>query len=472
MDQSVSNPMAETCKSDVMDSAVLPPMLNGWPVVGNLVAWRLDPIRFLQRALKAYPKAFRYRIGPHNLLYCGHPEIADRILRINAKNYTKSSLYQGAKPLLGNGLIMSEGDVWRSQRRLMQTAFHEPAIARGINLIKSSCARMVGEIESFAKSGAPFDINLVLSNFTLEVITHMIFGDGISRDESQAVYHNLNIVVPAIYRRMYALLPLPLSWPTPANRTIREAISCLDAIIARHIAAIRRGDAGSNAPGRGGEGSSTLLGRMLATRDENGAEMSDQQLRDEVMTIFLAGNETTATVLTWLMTELTADEALQLELGRAIANYTDYDQENDFLESVLYETMRLYPPAWAVGRQAKVEDHVGNVRIIPEDLCFVPIYFIHRHPEFWTEPEKFQSMRFLSPEFRHKFNPAYIPFASGLRSCLGKHLSLLEMRVGMGEILKRFSFQRVNAGPVVASHSIVLKPKDPVMVRARLKTDG
>ncbi len=440
------------------------------PLAGAWLYWfTRDPLAAIGKALEVHGDLSRAEIRLPGLDLAMHlvvhPDHARHVLMENQHNYRKAFTYAPLKALLGNGLLTSEGETWLTQRRLIQPMFHQRQIAEFIDPIWDACAVM-SESWKGVPSDQPIEMCEQMSSLTLDIVGRALFGSSLGADGprvSQAVGTLQELALKAFRNPMY--------WPFAAApqkvpvRRYREAVKTMDEIIFNLISQRRRS----------GEASPDLLGKLMTARDEGTDEpMSDVQIRDELMTFMLAGHETTATALSWTFYLLSKDvdgrRRLIAEvddvLGDRPPELDDY-QRLEYTRAVLQEAMRLYPPAWFVDREAIGDDEIGGYAIAAGSTVSVSPYFVHRHRDFWAEPERFEPERFMRPDDATK--RAYIPFGSGRRGCIASGFAMLEGVLALATISRRYLLDLVPGHPVATRAEVTLTPRDglPMFIRER-----
>ncbi len=389
-------------------------------------------------------------------IFLNKPEYIEHVLLTNHRNYTKSLfLRRVLGPLLGEGLLISEGEFWRRQRRIAAPAFHQKRIAEFVATMASSTAAV---LEQWQARREPFDITAEMMALTLDIIARTMFSTDV-RAEVETVRHLMDVVV-AMRPSMLDLIGLPEWLPRPQPRSYRRAIAAFDVMVARLVAE-RRAEGGDRGD---------LLSMLLAARDpETGEAMSDKQLRDEILTIFLAGHETTANALSWtwylLAQHPEAEARLHKEvdgvLGDRLPGFADL-AELKWPRMVFEEAMRLYPPAHTISRTAIGEDRIGGVRVPPGATVTISIYVTHRNPHLWPEPERFDPERF-APEAvarRHRF--AYLPFGGGPRICIGNGFAMAEAQIIIAAIAQRYRLKLVPEHKVEPIGLVTLRAKNGI----------
>jgi cytochrome P450 len=423
-----------------------------------------DPIRLYMKARDEYGDIVRFRALPSIHWYlASHPNDVEKVLYGNQHNYRKGDFFnKSAGVLVGNGLLTSEGDFWRRQRRLSQPAFHRQRLAGLASTMTATAEAMSERWYGYAKSDQPFDIASEMMRLTLQTASLTLFGTDIS-GETDTVGRALRIAFDHVGYRLVHPFTMPINIPTPRNLRFSKAKRVLDKVVYGIIDQRRRS----------GKDTGDLLSMLLLAQDEErGGGMSDLQLRDEVLTLFIAGHETTAVTLswTWYLLGKNPDVALKLRaelenvLGGRTPTFDDLPRLQ-YTKMIFEETMRLYPPAWALPRQAIEEDVLGGYYIPAGSGVDVSPYVTHRHPDFWEEPEKFDPERFRPERAANRPRFAYFPFGGGSRTCIGNNFAMMEAQLILAIFAQRFRVDLVENHPVVPDPTFVLKPRHGVMVR-------
>jgi cytochrome P450 len=387
-------------------------------------------------------------------------DMAREILVEQADAFVKGyGLSYFARPLLGNGLLTSERDFHRRQRRMMAPAFVHKRITDYAAVI---AARTEAAQGGWAE-GETIDLSAAMMRLTLEIVGATLFGAEVG-PEAEEIGAALTAAMEHATRALRAVVPIPPTWPTPANRRGLEAIARLDRTVYRLIEERRRD---------GGDRGDFLSMLLLAQDEDDGSVMTDKQVRDEAMNIFLAGHETTANALTWAFYLLAQHPAVREQLEREVdlvlagraPTLADLPSMPLSL-AVLKEAMRLYPPAYVVARRAVREVTVQGHRIAKNELALVNIIGMHRRPEYFSEPRRFDPSRFLPENEKRLVKNAFLPFGAGPRVCIGNHFALLEGQVAIAALAQRV---RLDLPPGAARAEIepliTLRPKAGVPMR-------
>jgi cytochrome P450 len=371
------------------------------------------------------------RMGLHRLFLIIHPEHVRHVLHTDRQNFDKLKTWESSRQLmLGDGLIASNGPAWKRQRRLMSTSFTPRSVEQYHSLMAAAAEAATKRWDSIAKAGQPVDLFDEMARVTAWIILRSMFGTDISEERLRSMEgHVENLIEFVNHREMLPVKP-PLWAPLPRHRRYREAKTQVDSLI-HDIIARRRAETQSRWP-------NDLLSKLMSVRDEEtGEAMSDQLVRDECLGIFVAGHETTARTLSFLWYALHENpdvaKRLRAELDSVLPQgqppALEHFQKLPYMDRVLKEVLRLYPPAPAFPRDPIADLTLNDVHIPAGTFLLVFPYATHRHPDFWDEPERFDPDRFL-PEKEAALHPyAYYPFGAGSRLCLGNGFAMLEMRI-------------------------------------------
>jgi cytochrome P450 len=429
---------------------------------------RFGVIEFLRRVREDQLSVVNPELSGRNityarLLFLDHfliikPEYIEHVLLTNRVNYRKSQFLRHLLgPLLGDGLLISEGEFWRRQRRIAAPAFHSRRIADFIATM-GSCSEAA--LARWPTMTQPFDIAAEMMALTLNIISRTMFSRDVSGDV-QSVRRLMDSVV-TLRLGLLDLLGFPEWLPRRQPKAYRRAIVEFEALVSRFLAE-RRAD---------GIDRGDLMSMLLTAHDpETDEGMSDKQLRDEILTIFLAGHETTANALSWcwyLLTqhpeaEVRLHDELNRVLGGRMPTFADL-AELKWTRMVIEEAMRLYPPVHTIARTAIGEDQIGGVRVPPGALVTISPYVTHRNPNLWPEPERFNPERF-SPSCvaqRHRFT--YLPFGGGPRICIGSSFALAEAQVIVAAIAQRYRVRLAPGQTVKPIGLLTLRPKGGIWV--------
>lgn len=431
-----------------------------WPF-GHLPEMAPQATRFqtIQGWRRAYGDVFTIQLGPRKAVMVADPAVAKRVLLDNAKNYPKSAQYDKLKGLLGEGLLTSSGDFWLRQRRMMQPYFHQKYITGLLPPMVAATEDLRTRWAAHAATGQPIDVAAEMMALTLRIVGLTLFSTDVA-GEAGKVGHALTSSLEAANEEFFTLVSLPPWWPTKRRREAREARAELDQVVYGIIAERRRHPRPADAP-------RDLLDMLLAAVDEeSGQGMSDRQLRDEAMTIVLAGHETTATALGWTFYLLSKHpeagrrvrEEVREVLGDRPPTWDDLGRLA-YTGRVIDEAMRLYPPIYVIQRTAVEDDELGGYRVAAGTDVTISIYAIHHNQAHWENPEGFDPDRFLPERSAGRERYAFMPFSGGGRICIGNNFALMEAKVVLAMIAQKFRLDLVTGHPVVPHPMVVLRPK-------------
>jgi cytochrome P450 len=430
----------------------LPPGPRGWPIIGMLPAVRRDPIRVFLHAARTFGDVTYFKIGPRRGFLITNPDDVRHVLQDNARNYHKSPLYDKLRTILGNGLLTSEDDFWLRQRRIAQPAFHRQRMTALAGAMAEAARDAAARWQPLASAGQPVDVAEEMMRLTRTVVLQTLLGADLGPFTSTIDEH-WAIVNEHIGESFWSLGFDRL--PTPKYRRFKASREVLRGAVDHVVAERRRNPPGDDV------GADLLSMLMSARDDETGEAMSDEQLKVEVTTFLLAGQETTSLALTWtwylLSQHPAARERLEAELDAVLEGrppeYSDL-ASLPYLRMVVDESMRLYPPAWGFSRQAMADDQLGGFRLPRGWLAFVIPYVLHRLPAYWQNPDAFDPERFLPERSVDRPKFAFLPFGAGPRRCIGDQFALIETQLSVATFaqLYRLHLQpghRVDPWPLI-----------------------
>ncbi|HET7435189.1 MAG TPA: cytochrome P450 [Thermoanaerobaculia bacterium] len=428
----------------------------------NLRGLQHDSLRFLECAAKRYGDSVHFRIGPRRIYFFNHPELVRDVLVTRNASFAKGMVLQRTKVVLGEGLLTSEPPLHRRQRRLAQPAFHRERIARYAEVMIERAARA----RERWRDGETLDIAHEMMRLTLSVVAKTLFDADVD-DNADEIGGALTELV-----EMFPLLVHPFSdiirkLPLPRVRRFERALAQLDRVIYKIIEERRRSS----------EDRGDLLSMLLLAQDdeEGSGGMSDRQVRDEAMTLFLAGHETTANALSWTWWQLAAnpeaEAALHRELdsilGDRLPTPADYPRL-PVTEMILAESMRLYPPAWGIGRLAIEDVEIGGWTVPKNALVIVAQWVSHRDERFWPDAERFDYTRFTPEAKASRPRFAYYPFGAGPRICIGEGFAWMEGVIMLATLAQKWRFARTD-DVVKPQAYITLRPKGGMRMRANAR---
>jgi cytochrome P450 len=443
------------------------------PIFGVLPRiWR-DPLSFFQEVARDQGPVARIGLGRFTLFLLSSPDAIEHVMRDGSGNYWKGDGTAMVKPVMGDGLAVAEGDLWRRQRRLMQPAFHKRAILEFAPLMQASIDAMLDGWEERV-GGKAFDVSVCTSNLAQGLIWRTLFGEAIEQHSDQQATE-LGQALVEVNRYMnsivWSLLPIPEWLPTPRKRRFRRAMNLLETTVLGLIE--RRRQALADDPE--GFEHADLLTRLLAARDqESGKGMSAAQLRDEIMTLFVAGHDTTAGAMSWTLALLSknpeARERLHAEVDGLATDATLAESNLPYTQQVIDESMRLYPPSWLVVRTPREPDTICGYSVPKGAPLLISQYVMHRHPDLWEDPERFDPDRFAPKRAAARPHYAYFPYGGGGRKCIGIAFAQIAIRLTIASVCRRYELNLAPGHSLVPQPLITLRAKHGVSMTLKRRS--
>jgi cytochrome P450 len=438
-----------------------PPGPRGKPLLGVALELRKQGLNLFVRAARDYgdivylPLAF----GQDRILL-NHPDFIEQVLVVQHQKFHKSAMAQAAtRRLLGNGLLNSEDDFWRRQRRLTQPAFQKTRVNEYAPTMIEHARMHIAKW----RDGDVCDIADEMSRLTCGIAVKTLFGLDIG-PEADRVGENLTNLMRHQIHRVRSPIRIPARWPTPANRRADAAFAYLDSLVYGIIEERRSCGGGRN----------DLLSRLIAAMDEDGTQMTPRQLRDETMTLFLAGHETTALTLSWtwyLLAQNPAAEALlHRELNRVLGGRSPRPEDLEslpYLAAVIHEALRLYPPAYIMARLAIEPFELGGYSFPAGTTVIMSQWVTHRDARYFPDPLVFRPERWLDGLIMRLPAHAYFPFGGGPRRCIGQGFAMLEAALVTAELAQRFSLELEPGQTIVPEPLVTLRPRGGIRMRIR-----
>lgn len=430
----------------------LPPGPPGQWLSGHLPQFRHDRLGYMTWCAREYGDLVRLRFGPRRVYLVNHPDAIEEILVTNSKNFIKHFALRLNPVVLGKGLLSSDGPLWLRQRRLMQPAFARQRIASYAPIMVDYTRRQLEEWQP----GQTRDIHAEMMRLTLAIAAKTLF-DAEGSGQAGEVVEALRVAQEAFLAKVNSIFLLPTWVPTPQMIRLKRAAARLDRIIYGFIEERRK---------KKDETRTDLLSLLLNARDETDhTGMTDQQLRDEAMTLFLAGHETTALVLSWgwylLAKHPEVAAKVAEEVDRVLAGRlptADDQPQLRYIEKVALETMRLYSPAYAIGREPLTDCEILGYHVPAGTTLFMSQWVMHRDGRFWEQPDQFIPERWTDDIFSRVPKFAYFPFGGGPRLCIGNTFAMLEMVLVLATIAQRWRFTIVPGHEAVPKPAFTLRP--------------
>ncbi|PKA17821.1 cytochrome P450 [Leptospira haakeii] len=433
----------------------LPPGVFGIRALPYVSKLAKDPIGFFQLMQSKFGNSARFGLRSIVFHLITQPEDIKRVLQENNQNYHKGVFYKELGRILGKGLLNSEGEFWKKQRKLIQPSFHKQRISEFVEIM----AQETEKTSENWKKISSLDISKEMMRLTFAIVGRTLFRTEVESYAAR-IEHSLKIALELVTKRITRIFPFPFSWPTPENLKLKRALKDMHSVVDELIAERKKNP------------SNDLISMLLEVRDEEtGETMSESQVRDEAITLLLAGHETTANALSWGFYLLSKHpeicEKVREEANRVLGDKTpslEDVQKLTYTRKVLDEVLRLYPPAWVIERTAMGPDQIGGYDVETGTNISICIFNIHRNPDFWENPDKFDPDRFDEERSADRPKYAYLPFGGGPRICIGNIFALTEATLILAMLVKNYKFQTDPNHPVVMEPLVTLRPKYGILL--------
>ncbi len=444
---------------------IIPQGPAGYPIIGSLLNLA-SPQRlvWLQALTDKYGDVAKFRLLKREVYLVNHPDLVRELLVQKVDNYTKRTVaFSIVKKVLGESTFTATGDVWKRKRKLVQPSFHKNRISNLGEIMTEAIEDMLNDWELICDKKGTVEVTDAMMRLTLTVVVKALFSTALSKEEVQTV---ADVFTPLLDETNFrASFPIRMlhQFRAKKNAAYEKNIADLNEIIFRIIRERRTSTKSHN----------DLLQMLMEAQDEETGELlNDEELRDEVMTVFIAGHETTANAMSWLWAILSQQpdirEKVELEvdevLGKKKPTAADFPNLSYSLK-VFKETLRLYPPVPILPRRIEADDVLGNYKVKGGGEVFFSAYLLHRHPDFWENPETFDPNRFERETERKQHPFAYLPFGGGPRICLGNSFAMMEAVFIVAMTTQRFRLNLVSDKPIVPLISLTTRPKGGVQVR-------
>ena len=443
----------------------MPPGPKGLPVVGVAFEVRGDPLGMMQRYARQYGDIVRFQVMMQERILLNHPDFIEQVLVVQQSKFHKSELTRRiTERMLGQGLLISEGDFWRRQRRLAQPAFHRARV----NGYATTMAQIAEDHIARWSDGEERDVSQDMMGLTLDVAVRTLFGTTLPGEAGQ-VGRAMTFLMRYSLRRQRLPVRVPERWPTPNNNRARQELAFMDSLVYRIISE-------RQAPNGGAAHHDDLLALLMDAMDEDGSHMTPQQLRDETMTLFIAGHETTGQMLTWTWYALSRNpevaerlyEELHGALGGRAPEVSDL-QRLPYLQAVMNESLRLYPPAYVLARMAIEPCQIGGYDIPLGATILLAPWVTHRDPRFFADPEAFRPERWLDGLAQRLPAGAYFPFGDGPRRCIGQNFALMEAAIVIAMMAQKFRLSLLPGQDVTPEPLVTLRPRHHIHMKLQAR---
>jgi cytochrome P450 len=439
------------------------PTLKGHWLLGSVPEMKRDFLGMLVRAAREHGDLVRFRIGASDAVLVNHPDLVERVMVSRMANYGRDrAFYRAARSILGTALLINEGDSWKRRRLTFTPMFHRKVVERSAGTMVAATQRL---IERWRVRPGTVDMSQEMSALALGIVGETLFGSdfeqdapGIAAAEDQAAHD--------VFAKVQMPFQIPGFVPTPANLRLRRSRRAFELPLKKSLARARRSP---DEP--------TLAAMLLSARDqETGAPLEERHILDELIGFLLAGHETVANTLTWGLALLAQHPAVAQRLraehtavvGDRDATHEDVARLTE-TSKALNETMRMWPPGWFLPRRALQADELNGQRIPAGQVVWVVPYVLHRHPAFWSDPDRFDPERFANEKEKGRPRHAFIPFGAGQRMCIGAAYAWLELHMVMVTLLRRFDFALAEGAAMIPNPYVTLRPRGgmPITVSAR-----
>ncbi len=441
------------------------PVFRGHWLVGNIPDVLRDPIAAFTKGRVACGDLVHFRMaGPISFYLLLHPSDIKRLLQDNHENYRKDPVHTAKlKEFAGQGLTMSEGSLWRQQSRLMRPAFRNDRLESLLPSIVTPSTEMVTSWRSYSQSGQPIDVSAEMLRVSLRIVMRALF-DADPHDKAGALVESSAVLLTHAYRQMRTYIALPHWLPSFTNRRFLNARRALDQMAYDLINRRRR------FPSKRRD----LLSLLLDGGVEKKAPISDKQIHDEIITMILAGHDTTGAALTWTMYLLAQHPNVLERVAAEVSAISDFTAPSlsdldhlSYTEAVFDEAMRLFPPAWVLSRRSLGPDEFRGHRIPAGSSVFLSPFITQRHPDFWRDPNEFIPERFIGTERATQPQYAYFPFGGGPRQCIGKTFALTTAKLVLAMVLRNYKVSLATDYPVRPMPGLTLHPDRNILMKLK-----
>lgn len=437
------------------------PEYSGFPVVGVLPdLFRQQPFEFMRNVIREHGDLVKLNVGPQAIYLVSNPDYLQHILRDNHHNYQKPDLlYKAAKKVIGNGLVISTGDFWLRQRRMMQPYFHRKFLVGLTDVMTSGIGEILDTWEPAVRSSEVMNMGNEMSRITMNIITKTMFGLDLPAEDMAKVFHDMPRMIDHATIRGY--LPFLPDWfPIPGDSQFEKSLENVRDVVMRIIEQRRQDSNDAN----------DLITMLLhAVDEETNEQMTDEQIFDEAMTIFLAGFETTSTALTWLWHLLDQNPQVEQKLRAEITTVLgdgvptlESIRQLTYTKMVFQETMRMFPPVPLLPRVAVEADRLGDFAIPEKATLVLFFYGVHHNEKVWEQPDVFDPERFTPERSKGRSQFAYLPFSGGPRQCIGNEFAYMEGVLAMAMMLQRYRVSLLPDHKVTPKLSITLRPANGI----------
>ncbi len=450
-----------------MSQSPSPPKISFFQALWKIKDFAANPIPSITKSMKIFGDTYTTYLGPNKVLLTQNPAHIQHILQKNHKNYHKSKIIKTLADQIGHGLLTTDGSYWLRQRRLIQPGFHRQKLQALVDIMQQETQEFIEEWKAYAKRGEVIDLSKEMMKITLRIVAKSLFGTGITKEELEVIDEVITEQQKFIVSKVRQPYLRPWYFISGENRRQAKFSGKLDKLL-RGIINNRRNSE---------EQQDDLLDMLLSVRyEDTGEGMSEQQLRDESLILFVAGHETSANALAWTWyllgqhpdIEAQVLKEVQEVLSHRLTTFADIPHLS-YSKQVLQEVMRLYPPAWIMDRVPLEDDKLGEFDLPKGTIVNLFIYGAHRNPKYWENPEHFDPNRFTKQAIKERPTFSYFPFGGGPRLCIGQQFAYMEMQLVLAELIRNFQIEWVDNQKIDILPLVTLRPKSEMWVRLKIR---
>jgi len=432
---------------------------RGLETLQTLLNYYRDPLQTFQNLRNTYGDIFQIKFWKYHIIHLTHPDDIRAVL--NSPNFEISTIFSPAEPLIGKGLATNTGEDWNHQRQMVRPAFHHESVAHYLETIEGTTRTMLARWEACAQSQQPFDLSKDLVALNHAQLYQLLFREPLTPEDAKLL-EALKFARQYTFQRAINLISPPAFWATPTTRRFNQVVDLLNGFT---YALIRKSRATPLAQ-------KDVLAHLIQTRDTTtGQRMTDQQIHDELMTMFFSAYEDVANVLVWAFYLLAQNPQVARALHEEVSPFAQTSltletlQKLPTVSNVIAETLRLYPPTWSSLRVARAKTQLRGYTIPKGATTLLNVYLLHRHPDYWAEPNKFDPERFSAERTSGADNPAYLPFGNGPRDCIADSLALAQLKINLTLIMQKFRVSPKAGGRVGIETDATLRMRGGLLVR-------
>lgn len=432
-------------------------------LLGHLKEYRKSPLAFLESQLALGEDVVPFRFGNRRIVLLCDPSLIKQVLVSKQDSFGKSKPFKELDPLLGKGLLLSEGDLHKQQRKLIQPSF----TPRHIEGYAEDMGRITNSYVSKIQKDGIRNISTDMLELTLAIISKTMFSTSIRKEDVETIGEHLDSSMRIATKRIRSIVKTPRNWKTKENVEAQNSVNAIDRLV---NAIIKERLKTTNEH-------YDMLSVLMNAKDSEGNKMDEQLLRDEVMTVFLAGHETTANALIWTLYEVSKNNNIANDMREEVdhecrGTVPSYEEVKNlrYTKNVMLESMRMYPPAWLFGREALKDVTIGDLKLKKGQTVMISPYVMHRNPSFIENPKAFLPDRFENGRLKNAPDYVYIPFGGGDRVCIGQHFALMEATIILGAFMKNFDFSLPDNGEDIEPEPLItLRPDKNVRLHLKVR---